>query len=720
MVPTVIAALGSIGYVYQQERSNFDRGVAEAARALSLVVDRELASREAIVRTLSFSPTLNQPDLASFYHYASKVAPTDDTVVILYDTTGQQLVNTRRPLGAVLPRTSFASFPEAKDEQAAAVSDLYFAPLGKQFSFAVRVPVVRDGKTLYFISIGSFAKQLQGILTDQRLPAGWIGSVIDRKGVIVARSIDPDTIVGKSVSKQMLSQLSLQQEGAFESVSVDGTQVYASFSRSAAYGWGFIIGVPKGARSSAMAAAAVFGAFAMLFIAVALAGAARVGRKLVGPVTALVGAAEGLGQGEVLTARRTGLEETDKVAEAMAEASRSLRQSSETMERRVKDALAEAEKAQRAVIQNQRLEAMGHLTGGVAHDFNNLLMVVNNNTYLLRRTNPALDGNRQIASIERAVATGAKLTRQLLAFSRRQALRPEVIDLAERLPELLELIRASLSSAITVTCEVAAGTAPIEVDPAELELAIINLAVNARDAMDKGGTLSIHAGNAGPASLAGHDEPLIVIEVRDTGKGIEADVLSRVFEPFFTTKDVGHGTGLGLSQVYGFATQAGGLAKIDSEPGKGTAVRIFLPAALPRSLDSATEPVLPSRMSAKVLLVEDNAELGEVTQQVLTLAGCSVSRVTSGDEAVCLLQRGEHGIDVVLSDIRMPGATDGIALAEHLRQAYPGLPVVLMTGYSAELSKATERRLDVLHKPCTPQALVAALARVIALSRASG
>jgi signal transduction histidine kinase len=307
-----------------------------------------------------------------------------------------------------------------------------------------------------------------------------------------------------------------------------------------------------------VSAAAVFGAFALLFIAAALAIALRVGRKLVDPVAALVGAAEGLGRGELLEPLPTGLVETDKVAAAMVKASLSLRLSSANMERRVLAALADAEKAQRAVIQNQRLEAVGHLTGGVAHDFNNLLMVVDNNTYVLRTTRPELAGNPHVAAIERAVATGAKLTRQLLTFSRRQALRPEVIDLAARLPDLLELIRASLPSGIDVTCSVAAGTAPVEVDPAELELAIINLAVNARDAMEQGGgTFTIHANNVLPGALEGDGQLLVVIEVKDTGKGIEPHVLPKVFEPFFTTKDVGHGTGLGLSQVYGFASQAG-------------------------------------------------------------------------------------------------------------------------------------------------------------------
>jgi signal transduction histidine kinase/ActR/RegA family two-component response regulator len=719
-IPTILAALGSISYVYKQERRNFDRGVAEATRALSLVVERELARREAIVRTLSFSPTLDEPDLVSFYNYASETAPTDDTVIVLSDPSGQQLVNTRSSLGDPLPKTVFAGGQEAINGQDALVSNLYFAPIGKQYSFAVQVPVVRNGRTIYYLSMGGFAKQLQTVLSDQRLPPGWIGSVIDRKGVIVARSIAADDIVGKSVTPDMLRNLNLGQEGAFQTVAVDGTPVYASFSKSATYGWGFIIGVPRLPVTSAIKAASAFGLIAMLLIAAAVISSLRAGRKLLDPMTALVEAADRLGRGDVVEARPTGLVETDKVAEAMAAASRSLRTASATMEKRVTDALAGAERAQRAVIENQRLEAMGHLTGGVAHDFNNLLMVVNNNTHLLKLKKPELEEDAQVAGIERAVATGAKLTRQLLAFSRRQALRPEVIDLADRLPDLLGLIRTSLPSNVEVSCKVAPDTAPIIVDPAELELALINLALNARDAIEQGGgSLSVRARNVPKGALEGLDDSLVEIEVRDNGRGIAPDDLARAFEPFFTTKGVGHGTGLGLSQVYGFATQAGGTARIESEPGSGTAVRLFLRASSPGLQGLQTPPPAEVRLSAKVLLVEDNEELAEVTQEILELSGCSVQRVRSGDEAVLELKRVNHAYEAVLSDIRMPGEIDGIALAEHVRREQSRVAVVLMTGYSAELTKAAQRQLDVLQKPCTPQALVAALASALELKRAA-
>src|SRR5581483_4126026 len=217
---------------------------------------------------------------------------------------------------------------------------------------------------------------------------------------------------------------------------------------------------------------------------------------------------------------------------------------------RLRDETAQRSRAEEALRQAQKLEAMGRLTGGVAHDFNNLLMVINNNVHLLRRIKPDMAESTQLAAIGRAVSSGEKLTRQLLAFSRRHALRPEVIRLQDALPSLLSLIAPAVGKGIRLVSDIAADTLPVEVDPAELELAIINLTMNAKDAMPEGGALTVRARNAKPGEIEGVKGEVVAIDVVDTGQGIAPELMEKVFEPFFTTKPPGKGTGLGLSQVY--------------------------------------------------------------------------------------------------------------------------------------------------------------------------
>jgi signal transduction histidine kinase/ActR/RegA family two-component response regulator len=382
--------------------------------------------------------------------------------------------------------------------------------------------------------------------------------------------------------------------------------------------------------------------------------------------------------------------------------------------RRLDGETVRRQRAELALLQSQKLEAMGRLTGGVAHDFNNLLMVVSSNLHLHRRLAPEQAGSAQLAAIERAVGSGAKLTRQLLAFTRRQALLPERVRLQERLPALLDLLRPVLGRSIELVGSVAPGTAPIEVDPAELELALINLAVNAKDAMPDGGRLTVNARNAAPGELAGLTGDFVVVEVADEGTGIEPGVVDRVFEPFFTTKPVGEGTGLGLSQVQALCQSGGGAARVRSEVGTGTRVSMFLrrsarpveTEAAPRSAGTLRE------LRGRVLLVEDNDAVAHSTAELLAAMGCNVQRVVNGVAALELLDDAARAVDIVLSDIEMPGGVDGIALATRLRER--GMPVILMTGYAGRIEQAQRERLDVLPKPCPPDVLADAIQRALA------
>ncbi len=447
-------------------------------------------------------------------------------------------------------------------------------------------------------------------------------------------------------------------------------------------------------------------ALALLALSVALA--VWLGRRIAAPIYRLQQAAARLERNEPVAREATGVVECDHVNTALADASERIRAANAELERRVADAVATTEQVQAQLAGTQRLEALGRLTGGVAHDFNNLLAVINNNLFMLQRRTAAGVPAAELAAIQRAVNTGVRLTRQLLAFSRRQPLQPQRLLLQHQLLAIAELIESSLGKAIALAVEIAPDVAPIEVDAAELELALINLAMNAKDAMPEGGRLSIRAHDAGADALPGRSAAMVAIEVVDTGTGIPADVLDRVFDPFFTTKSAGQGTGLGLSQVYGFCAQAGGTARIASVPGAGTTVTMLLPAAAdaaegiadPAARNAAVHPM-------RVLLVDDNVDLVLATAPMLETFGFAVTTAFSADEALRILDK--DGIDVVLSDVSMPGERNGLDLARHVRGARPSIPVVLMTGYTAELQRAVAEGFKVLQKPCTPERVAAAL-----------
>ena len=379
------------------------------------------------------------------------------------------------------------------------------------------------------------------------------------------------------------------------------------------------------------------------------------------------------------------------------------------------DAVARRAAAEKGMLESQKLETLAQLTGGVAHDFNNLLAIISSSLHVHRHLHPQEADERHLQAVSRAVQSGTRLTRQLLSFSRKQALRPELIALQAWLPGAEGLLRSTLGSRIAMEITVEPGVCPIRVDAAELELALINLALNARHAMPGGGRLRISARNEG-ASEDGTS--MVVIAVADTGVGIAADVLSRVFEPFFTTRMHEAGSGLGLSQVHGFCAQAGGHARILSELEQGTTVEMVLPAEPPQPHPPAPpQDAEGGPLSGRVMLVEDNEDVAHSTAAILQAAGLDVVHHWSADAALAALQEGPSLPDIVLSDIEMPGRLSGMDLAFRLRERWPRLPVVLFTGYAKQLEEAVSGGLRVMPKPTPPPDLLRELRR--AMSEAS-
>jgi PAS domain S-box-containing protein len=390
-----------------------------------------------------------------------------------------------------------------------------------------------------------------------------------------------------------------------------------------------------------------------------------------------------------------------------------------------KQAAAELAQAQEALRQAQKLEAIGQLTGGVAHDFNNLLTIIKSSSDLLRRPDlPEERRRKYIDAISETVSRAAKLTGQLLAFARRQALKPEVFDVAQRVRDVADMLSTVVGSRIQIVLDVADQSCWTKADASQFETALVNLVVNARDAMDGEGMLSIKVSatyRSASEEFGRQDgKAFVTVSIADTGVGIPTDRLTKIFEPFFTTKEVGKGTGLGLSQVYGFAKQSGGDVAVESKPGKGSIFSLYLPAA-EQALASSGEPkpvMLPHHGAGRrVLVVEDNVDVGAFSTQVLQDLGYETIWAKSAKEAMSLIEDGQP-FDVVFSDVVMP-ETNGIDLAKTLRERYPTLPIVLTSGYSDVLAEKGRHGFSLLQKPYAAEELSRVLRLACAGSRMS-
>lgn len=379
--------------------------------------------------------------------------------------------------------------------------------------------------------------------------------------------------------------------------------------------------------------------------------------------------------------------------------------------------MVEREKAEEALRQSQKMEAIGRLTGGIAHDFNNLLMVASSGIELLDRTEDPKRRRALSAGVRQAVERGAALTRQLLAFARRSPLRAEVLDLRTHIEGLRFLLERSLREDIEVVLDLSDDLWPVEADRGELELALLNLAVNARDAMPHGGRLTVKGRN-----LPGEDEgpDRVSLEIADTGAGMSDVVASRVFEPFFTTKEVGRGTGLGLSQVYGFVRSSGGEITVESREGEGTTFTLCLPRTLRTPAEPEPAPALPAdeapakrKGGGRLLLVEDDDAVAAGVGHMLGDLGYRHVRVASAAEALAMLEKDPR-FDLVFSDMVMPGEMDGLGLAQEVRRRMPATPVLLTTGFSEAASAATGEAFRLLPKPYGIASLAEALTATMA------
>jgi signal transduction histidine kinase len=528
LLPLVLlsAALGIASLRHQQDA--IEREALDHVQRISLMLERELSAQVEIVRTLANLPLLDGPfDEAAFTELARRLRRDQPlwVSVVVSDREGNRLVDVPEPVTGV-PRgrvVDEASHARAVETRQPVIGSVRRGPRNRP-AFAVRVPAVRGEEVRYVVSAVIEPAAVRDLLFSGPIPVAWMGAVIDGEGRIVARRAGASSTIGEPAAEAALAARARGPGGIYEGLTLEGDQVVTAYRVLPAWNWSVHVAIPRD-----LYLAPVTRSLWLIFAGSALS-------------LALVAAFLWLLLREV------------------------------RLNRREEAALAEA----------QRLEALGRMTGGVAHDFNNLLMIMQGSAEALkrRRGDPERAG-KFVDAILSAAERGQAITPQLLAFARRSSHDPVSFDLKSRAADLMTLLRGAVRGDIEASLSVADGTWPVHADPSAFEVALINLAVNARDAMPAGGRLTVTARNV--ALRKGGDEgtglagDFVAIEVQDTGIGIPREHLGRIFEPFFTTKPTGKGTGLGLSQVYGFVRQSGGDVRIESQVGVGTTIDLFFP-----------------------------------------------------------------------------------------------------------------------------------------------
>ncbi|MHA6640627.1 hybrid sensor histidine kinase/response regulator [Stutzerimonas frequens] len=718
IAPALAFALYGTYAVYRAQSAHVDQGMKEVSRAVALAVDRELNRYATIVTTLAASPTIVRGDLRTFHQRLQQTEHLAGTRVTILDQQGTPLADTDYAFGTPLP--SLPDFRKYRPAMRIDVSPSFRDPVSGVQSIAIRRPVMRDGKVVYYLAMDFPVAGISALLDEQALPANWLGVILDQDHTVIARTRDPDKHVGRRASPDFVNQLNATAgvDGKVQSITRDAVPVTTFFSHAPDSGWLALVAIPRNDLLAAVLAplgTVILGILVVLALAIILAIA--VGRTITRPLAQLDDAASALARGEVLDPPNTGMNETDRTAQVMAQASVTIHRSSQEMARRVKDAVAQAERSHQALLQGQKLEALGNLTAGISHEFNNLLQSMTMGLQLAEMLTSHPRAKRAIEGCQRSANRATRLTRHLMTFSRSRTADAEQVDLRLLILGMHELLTGALPNRVTLTLELPEGAWPAVLDPVQCELAILNLAINARDAMPEGGPLVIALHKLtlvqdNPFGLA--PGPYLCVDVEDSGCGMSPDVQAHVFEPFFTTKPVGEGTGLGLAQVYGFARQSGGTVSLQSEVGKGTRVSLLLPRMEHEAAAALEDQQVSVRAGrpARVLVVDDDAEVREAMVAMLDELGYQVDEAPSADEALArLADRRQPTIDILLSDVVMPGRLDGVGLAEEVQRLYPTIPIVLATGYTTRLAAASAFR--VLAKPFSHQALAETLAEIL-------
>jgi signal transduction histidine kinase/CheY-like chemotaxis protein len=729
------------------EAERYEQEAREVASSAASVLDRHLNGWKTTLQTLATSEHLQNRDFEAFYERAAEVKRFLGADIGLRTLDGQQVVNTRLPYGAQLPKTPLNRDTDVIAQERALITDVFTGAIAQQPLIAVVVPVRVEGKLAFLLHVSAGTELLHEVLKGT-VPRGWLVAVGDRAGVYVTRSEEHAAFAGKPGTPGFLAKAS-GESGNFTGESARGEKILVGYVRSSLADWLVAASMPESViRQPLMRAVLTLIGGGLLALLLSSLVALWLWRLFARPLAALTASGSQLGRMDGPITVKTRLREFIALRDALSAASMQIREDSATLEQRVAERTGElaATNAQLAseieqriktegmLAQAQKMEAIGNLTGGVAHDFNNLLQVVSGNLQLLSRE--VASNKKAQLRIEKAmagVARGSYLAAQLLAFGRRQPLEPRVVNIGRLIRGMDDLLRRTLGEAIEIETVVAGGLWNTLVDPGNLENALLNLAINARDAMESGGRLTIEAGNAflDDAYAAGHADveagQYVMIAVTDTGTGMTREVAEQIFEPFFSTKPEGKGTGLGLSMVYGFVKQSGGHVKVYTEPGQGTTLRLYLPRSTEAEdvpVDSETGPVVGG--SETILVVEDDDAVRDTVIAMLDELGYRVLRAPDAQSALVVIESGV-AIDLLFTDVVMPGPLKSPELARKAKERLPQLSVLFTSGYT-ENAIVHGGRLDsgvmLLSKPYTRDALARKIRQVLArdgkLPRQSG
>ena len=714
---------------YRAERVRAGQRQLEVTRSMAATVERELAGAVASLQVLALSPRLQQNDLPGFRTLAMRFEATQmpDSAVVLLDGSGQELVNTLVAPDRPLPRRDAEATVAITQRVFATgqpvISNLFPGAPGGALIVTADVPVLRDGQVTYDLSMVLPARRFAAIIARQHLPPGTVASVFDRNGISVARAPSPEKFVGKPAAPSLLAHLFAAPEGVANTVLREGIPAMTAFSHTQPSGWAVATGVPEAMLRAPLRHSLwlLLGA-GSIGLACSLAVAYALAQRVLLPMRDL--ARYAADPTRAATAGVFRLREVDAVADALRHsltgrqtAMDALQALNESLEARVRREIASREQAQSQLAHAQRMEALGQLAGGIAHDFNNVLQAVTGGLSLIQRRSGDAEAVRRLSGMAAdAAGRGAAITGRLLTFARRGELQAVPVQPGVLLEGLREMLGPTLGANITVSVSVPSAVPSLLADRAQLETALVNLAVNARDAMPHGGALSLSA----EAELAGGrpDQPsdlvpglYVRLTMADSGIGMDEATLDRASEPFFTTKAPGQGTGLGLSMARGFAQQSGGGLCIHSRLGAGTTVMLWFPQAGKDALPRIWEGLGPAETglpAMRVLMVDDDSMVREVLARELEDRGFLVTTASDGLAAMTLLDGGQPA-DLLVTDFAMPGI-NGLATIAEARRRRPNLPALLLTGYAeadAGIARVQDRLTILLRKPVSGEELAA-------------
>ena len=741
-----LAFSGLVLYRYAETtRIQAEVELEDSAKGVARAIDAEFTAAQAMLFALASSTRLADGDLEGFSRQLAGAFERTGRRVELVDASGQVRASSVAQRAGAAPTMG----PQiSATEGRLIVTDVMPAGNGSPVARVVVPATTTLGQGWTLQAIQS-AAEFKRILERPGVPNEWIVSIVDRVGVHLARSQANEKFAGRPLVPELVAHLRAGKSGTLQSTSLEGIPLISTVAYAPLSGWSTAVGLPRASLAAPLRQQInSMLALGAVVIAAALAAALLVARRLDTTMGNLASLARRVGAGEVVEYQPSRLREVDALGDVLAGTSVELQRRSQglidlnaTLEDQVvartaqlsdanaklHEEMALRERSEGQMRQMQKMEAVGQLTGGIAHDFNNMMAVVISSLRLMQRRLERGDTNIQeyTDGALRGAERAANLTRRLLAFSRQQPLAPETVDANKLIAGMEDVLRRTIPASISIETVFAGGLWRTCADAQGLESALLNLVVNARDAMPDGGNLTIETSNAflDEAYAAGHAEvavgQYVLLAVTDTGSGMTPQVINRAFDPFFTTKPTGEGTGLGLSQVYGFIKQSGGHVNIYSEVGVGTTVKLYLPRlASSKETETGAKPAGPvghtNGQGQVVLVVEDDTDVRRLTVDMLEELNYVALSAEGGARALAIMETSPH-VALLLTDIVMPDM-NGRALAEEARKRRPDLKVLFTTGYTRNAivhNGVLDQGVHLIVKPFALEALAAKLAEIL-------